>query len=178
MILNEKKFCEKRNSEIEIFRLVRFRISFFTTPQISNWIFDNVPFFECTSLAEICQIFIRSSKQGTFRQRFNVWYGFGQPSYYVKICFVYPNSDQRNTTYYDNESDPIFFINIRRSGMLFNKILLKIMRFATYRDNNLISMTHLRWRLVLWPGREPTWSSIEVGYREWWLMMLCAYVLR
>ena len=26
-------------------------------------------------------------------------------------------------------------------------------------------MTHLWWRCVLWSGREPTWSSIEVGYR-------------
>ena len=44
--------------------------------------------------------------------------------------------------------------------------------------NSLVSMTHLEWRHVLWQFREPTWSSIEIYYREWWLRRVCTYVLR
>ena len=39
-------------------------------------------------------------------------------------------------------------------------------------------MTHLKWRHVLWSGREPTWSSIEVGFREWCLWRVCTNVLQ
>ena len=67
LILNEKNFCKKHNFETEIFRLVRFRINFFTTRQILNWLYQNVSDFEYTSFAEVCQIFIPSSEQGTFR---------------------------------------------------------------------------------------------------------------
>ena len=39
-------------------------------------------------------------------------------------------------------------------------------------------MTHFWWRHVLWSGRETTWSSIEVSYRQWCLIGVCTYVLR
>ena len=29
-------------------------------------------------------------------------------------------------------------------------------------------MTHLWWRHVLWSGKEPTLSSTEVGFEEYW----------
>ena len=41
-----------------------------------------------------------------------------------------------------------------------------------------ISRTHLWWRHVLWSGRGPTLSSIEVGYKEWWLRRVCTKVSR
>ena len=37
-----KKFCEKHDFELKIFRLVRFRINFFTTRQILNLKFYNL----------------------------------------------------------------------------------------------------------------------------------------
>ena len=60
--------------------------------------------------------------------------------------------------------------------MLFTKALLETTRFAMYRDSSLISMTDLWWRHVLWSGREPTWSSIEVFYTEWWMRRGCTNV--
>ena len=46
------------------------------------------------------------------------------------------------------------------------------------KKSSLISMTHLWRRQVSWSGREPTWSSTEVGYRELWLRRVCTCVIR
>ena len=60
--------------------------------------------------------------------------GSVKSSHSVRIGFLYPNCEQRNKTYQDSQSDPSFFNDILTEGMLFNKILLETLRFATYRD--------------------------------------------
>ena len=65
MILNIKLFALS-DFELKFSQRVRFLFNFLNTRHIFNWLFYRASDFECTSLA-ICQVFMCSIKQGTFR---------------------------------------------------------------------------------------------------------------
>ena len=61
-----ERFCKKHDFELKVLLRVRFWIRENTTRQFSIWIIYNLSDFECTSFA-VCQVFLYSSKQSTFR---------------------------------------------------------------------------------------------------------------
>ena len=101
-ILNQK-FYNLSDKKSTFYNGLVFDLGFFTARQ----------FFERTSFA-ICQVFICSLKQGTFRYCLNVLYEFDFWSYSVMIGFLYPNCDQRNNTYQDSQPGPRAFIDVLR----------------------------------------------------------------
>ena len=85
-IFRNKNFFQLSSFDIKIFRLVWLWSKIFATCQILDQPFKHASDFEsnnfsasdfeCTPIV-VCQVFMCSSKQGTFRYCFNVWCGFG-----------------------------------------------------------------------------------------------------
>ena len=159
-----KFFCLVR-FWIDFFSSCQFQINFITTRQFSNWMFYNVSGFERTSFPEFCQIFMRSSKQGTFRYCFDVWYGFCCPNSSFSIGFFAPTVINVTRRIQTTNSIPFFPSEYVDRECYLTRFYQTLWGLQRTEISSLISKTHLWWRHVQWSGREPTWSSVKVGYR-------------